>query len=189
MKTLKLTFIAIVATLITSSCIKKPDVYDAVGQFELEKPMIAAYVEENYPGATLHTESGIWYQLIEPGNDDSYTYKFINAAGAIEAPLIFANYEGKLLDDTSFDKHESASGTKFLLDQVIEAWQRAFVPAKIGDTKTFGLTQKGLKQGSKIVIITPSIYGYRNHIMPKIPANSPLVFTIDVISISTNNSL
>jgi FKBP-type peptidyl-prolyl cis-trans isomerase FkpA len=183
MKNLVFPLFVVVLVTLMSSCIKKPEAYDAIAQYEIEKPIIEEYVKTNYPTATFHLESGIWYVLEEVGQDDSYTYKFINAAGAIEAPIINVNYKGKLLNGTVFDEHSSISGLEFRLDRMIEAWQRAFIPSVIADTKTIGLTAKGLKKNSKMTIITPSIWGYRNIKVGEIPANSPLVFEIDVVNI------
>lgn len=186
MRNVALSLFAIILLTVTSSCIKEPEMYDPIAQYEIEKPIIREYVETHYPEATLHNESGIWYILHSEGDDNSYTYRFLNAAGVIEAPAIRANYKGKLLDGTVFDEHESNAGLEFHLDRMIEAWQRAFIPAVIGDTKTIGLTAKGLKKGSKITIITPSIWAYRNYKIDKIPVNSPLVFDIEVIAIASS---
>ena len=69
------------------------------------------------------------------------------------------------------------------LTQYIPAWQIAFFPKKIGDLNLGGLTVKGLSKGTKIRIITPSYWAYQNMSNSKIPANSSLDFTIEVVDI------
>jgi FKBP-type peptidyl-prolyl cis-trans isomerase FkpA len=66
---------------------------------------------------------------------------------------------------------------------LIPAWPIAFRPKTIvfnGRTHHTGLVEGGLKKGHKIRFVAPSPYCYDTRASDKVPANSPLVFTIEV---------
>jgi len=154
-----------------------------------QAPLLKAFVENpanNWNNPILDTASGIWYEILAPGDESSYTYKS-NSNGLV-APSIEAKYKGQLLNGTVFDQTDESSPNKktakFNLSQVIIAWRFAFFPQKIDQQVIGGLTERGLKKDSKIRFITPSPWGYDTAARDKIPANSPLVFEIEVINIS-----
>jgi FKBP-type peptidyl-prolyl cis-trans isomerase FkpA len=172
-----------------ASCSKSDDNYfDANKQFELDAQAIKTFVDTKLPLAVLDTNSGIWYQMIAEG-DGVYQYiaKDTTIYGQTQkivvAPKVTVRYTGQLLDDTVFDQNNSEEGMVGLVTQYIRAWQIAFFPKTIGDLKVGGLTSKGLTKGSKIRIVTPSYWAYGNFTAGKIPANSPLDFTIEVVDI------
>jgi FKBP-type peptidyl-prolyl cis-trans isomerase FkpA len=198
---IKILFVLLLATG-TMSCLKSNpyDVYDAKAIFEEEAPILKTYVEttESLEGAKLDTLTGIWYKIIEEGvsptEEGYYTYK-LNSAGYVEAPRITVKYEGKLVSTgVVFDKSDKDEGLENSLGGLIDGWKIAFLPKtlKDKDNKVYkmqdliglpGLTELGLQKGSKMRLILPSPYGYQNREQPKIPANSPLDFTIEVLKI------
>ncbi|UIR56235.1 FKBP-type peptidyl-prolyl cis-trans isomerase [Sphingobacterium sp. SRCM116780] len=190
MKTTIKNLFALVAVLFTlASCSKNDtDYFDANKQFELDAQAIKTYVNAKFPLSVLDTNSGIWFQTIAEG-DGLYQYTtkdtVVNGQSQkiVVAPKITVRYTGKLLDGTVFDENNSATGISGILSQFIPAWHIAFLPKKIGDKVANGLTVKGLTKGSKIHIVTPSYWAYGNFAQAKIPANSPLDFTIEVVDI------
>lgn len=183
-------FFGMLAMIIAlASCSKNDDNYfDANKQFELEAQNIKTFVTSKLPLAVLDTNSGIWYQMISEGDG---VYQYISKDSIIYgqtqkvpvAPKISVRYTGQLLDGTIFDQNQSQEGMTGFLTQYIPAWQIAFFPKKIGDLNLGGLTVKGLSKGTKIRIITPSYWAYQNMSNSKIPANSSLDFTIEVVDI------
>lgn len=190
MKFLKPIFFLTLLTSLFASC-SKDEGFDPFEQFEKEKPMIASYVEHNYPNMEYNDTTGIHYEIIEPGTQDSYEYKIVdtvdyygNATQYIKVPTVTVRYTGKLItDNTVFDSNQSEKGMQAELSGLISAWQIAFLPQSIEDFEIGGLTKKGLQIGSKIRIVTPSYYAYGNRPSAKIPANSPLFFEIEVVDI------
>lgn len=167
-----------------TSCIKDDiEVFDWEEQYEKEEPIIADYVAANMPGAVFHPSSGIWYEILVEGTEESYTYHISAATNSLVIPNITVQYEGQLLDGTVFDSNDKPEGFTFWLNQVIPAWQVAFLPQEINGQRLNGLTPNGLQKGSQIKIVTPSYLGYENRQNGNIPANSPLVFTITVLDI------
>lgn len=77
-------------------------------------------------------------------------------------------YKGYLLDETTFDSNLAPkAAVEFQLSGLIEGW-------KIGFQK--------FKAGSKGKLIIPSAYGYGSRGQGAIPANSILVFDIELVS-------
>lgn len=162
-------------------------------ELERKKKIIAeqagalkAFADQHMQGATLHDSTGIWLQILEPGDNNSYTYQ-VSASGGILAPRISVKYKGTLLDGTVFDESKDDKAVEMSLASVIEAWQLAFLPKTFRfngvDYTTGGLTPNGFKKGAKFRIVTPSPWAYDTATREKIPANSPLYFEIEVVDI------
>ena len=83
-----------------------------------------------------------------------------------------AHYRGTLVDGTKFDaSYDRGQPLPFNVGQgsVIKCWDEGFV---------------GLAKGAKADLICPPDYAYGNRAMgPTIPANSPLLFSIEVVNI------
>lgn len=134
-----------------AACKKNETPFDEVAQFRIDTAAIRSYVIAKGITVTKDPETGIFYQIIEPGT------------GTIEyngLTSITADYEGRLLNGTVFDTQTAIS---FTLNGVIPAWQFA-IPK--------------IQKGGKIRFITPSFYAYQNFANNRIPANSPLDFTV-----------
>ena len=187
MKKLNVLLLGCIVALGLSSCIKDGESYDPMAQWELEKPALEEYAKEHFTDPHLHEQTGIWYEIVEPGDPSSFTYK-------MTYPVVHVNYIGELLNGTEFDSHDSAAGAKFSLGGgIIPAWQAVFFPEEIlyddkgeplDEPYPFGgITSDGLKKGSVIRFVTPSYLAYGNGSSGKITANSPLYFEIKVIDI------
>lgn len=85
------------------------------------------------------------------------------------------NYAGFLWDGTSFDSsYDTGSTASFSLNGVISGWKWGLADTKVGDT---------------VEIVIPSEYGYGSTEQSSIPADSTLVFVVEVVnavSVSTD---
>lgn len=94
-------------------------------------------------------------------------------AGALVCPgaTIKANYVGTLWDGTVFDSsYKRGEPSEFSLDQVVKGW-------------TYGLAHTHV--GDRVELVIPASLGYGNQARGNIPANSTLVFVVDVLGAST----
>jgi FKBP-type peptidyl-prolyl cis-trans isomerase len=168
-----------------------------------DKTKIQSYVAEHLPDAQEDTvtisfqylnkpnvKRGFWYKVQQEPTDDSYEYKI--GSTSLVYPKVKLNYTAKLLDGTEV---ESAEGENFDFNQtsavIKNAWFVSFFPYSIRlnseDRTVGGLTKDGLKVGSIITVVTPSYFAYgstaKTTSLGTIPANSPLVYEFEVISI------
>ncbi|MGK7392097.1 MAG: FKBP-type peptidyl-prolyl cis-trans isomerase [Candidatus Cyclobacteriaceae bacterium M2_1C_046] len=127
-------------------------------QLEQDIEAIDNYLAENNLDAEVHT-SGLRYKIITMGAGESPTL----------ARTVEVSYEGKLMSDgTVFDATPEGETRSFQLSQLIEGWR-------------IGLPL--IKEGGKIILYIPSTYGYGSYGTGTIPANSNLIFTIDLVSV------
>lgn len=141
--------------IIGLSACKKDKPFDPVAQAAKDDAAIQAYMTSANITATKDT-SGIYYQVITPGTG---SYPNVNS-------LITVNYTGKLLNGTVFD---SGSMNSQKLSGLIRGWQ-------------VGIPH--INTGGRLLLLVPSALGYGNGPYGSIPANSPLVFTIDLTGFS-----
>lgn len=146
-------YLLIICVLVAScSACKKSDNYDAGAQAATDDAAIQAYLKAKNITA-IKDPSGLYYQVITPGT----------GAYPTTASTVTVNYTGKLLDGTVFD---SGNGFSTTLTSVITGW-------------TIGIPH--INTGGRIVLYIPSGLGYKNSATGSIPANSVLVFTVDLI--------
>lgn len=82
---------------------------------------------------------------------------------------VTAHYEGRLIDGTKFDSsYERKEPLKFELSGVIPCWSKAI---------------QYMRPGAKATIVCPANTAYGNRPVGPIPANSALVFDVELISI------
>ena len=144
----------VVFTAAFSSC-KKEASFDPAKQAATDDAAIQAYIKANNITATKDP-SGLYYQVITPGTGD---YPNINS-------LITGAYSGKLLNGTVFD---SGPISNTPLSSFIQGWQ-------------VGIPH--INTGGRILLLIPSALGYGNKVSGSIPANSVLIFTIDLTGFS-----
>jgi len=104
---------------------------------------------------TKELDKGVHIVINEPGND---TKPHINSR-------VVVNYVGKLTNGNQFDAN---SNIEFQLSGLIEGWR-------------IGLKEIG--EGGSCKLIVPPGAGYGGQVSPKIPANSVLVFDMDLIEV------
>lgn len=126
----------------------------------IDKQLIEEYI--SVKGLTAQsTSSGLYYVITAPGNSNH----------PLSNSLISANYKGYLLNGTVFDQSASGKPLSFALNQVIRGWQE-------------GLQLIGV--GGKIKLLVPSALGYANKAVGSIPANSVLIFDVELVSVTSN---
>ena len=125
-------------------------------QADIDDQIIQNYLTENNIDATKHS-SGLYY--------------IITVEGAGSHPnansTVTVRYIGYLTDGTIFDQTEGSATATFGLTSLIEGW-------KIGIPL--------LKKEGKGTFFIPSGLGYGDRATGSIPANSVLVFDIDLIN-------
>ena len=105
------------------------------------------------------TESGIVYRELTAGS----------GASPAASDTVRVNYRGTLIDGTEFDSsYERNEPAEFGLGQVIPCW-------------TEGVQM--IKVGGKAELVCPADLAYGQNGQPNIPANSTLVFEVELLAI------
>ena len=96
------------------------------------------------------------------GSDTLVSQDLIKGEGAEvkDTQTVVAHYTGWLLDGTQFD-------STFSLDGVIKGWKQGLA---------------GHTVGSQVLLVVPPSLGYGSEAKDKIPANSTLVFVVDILA-------
>lgn len=174
------------------------------GLLQTQAPLLKQYAETHFGENRKFSDStNIWYEILAPGDDASYTYKATpgNYGYGVTAPSASVNFKGELLDGTVFDKSPDGSPSDYsTLNKAVEiykmAWYYAFVPSSINidghDIKFNGLLPKGLKKGAKIRLVVPSYLGFDTTPYTKngvtVPKDTPVAYTIEVTAIGAATS-
>lgn len=195
MKNFKISLIALLAVVSVSSCMKDDNNYvdDSAAQraridstLRAQKSILAEYAQENFENPVYNDSLQMWYEVITPATDNSFEYVI---SGYSFVPVTATvKYKGELLNGTVFDESSTATAMTIGRGNWIQAFERAFWPKKVTvNSVDFypGLTPDGLKKGQKIRFVAPSPWCYDTVVKDKIPANSPLVFTIEVVDIKS----
>jgi FKBP-type peptidyl-prolyl cis-trans isomerase FkpA len=140
-----------------SSC-KKGDLTSQ--QSSIDDAKIQAYIKANNITA-VKDPSGLYYQIIKDG-----TGSYPTAKSNVQVTSV-----GRLLNGTVFDQH---SVITFQLNTTIQGWQIGLLHVKSG---TLGSNNTA----GRILLLVPSALGYGNVAQTAIPANSVLIFTVDLI--------
>jgi len=125
-------------------------------QAQIDDDIINNYLNDNNLEAEYH-ESGLYYHIIEEG-----TGGHPDITSTVEVKC-----KGYLTNNQVFYQTEGDETIEFSLDELIRGWQ-------IG----IPLIQKG---GSEILYL-PSALGYGSHAQTGIPANSVLIFEIELVN-------
>ncbi|WDF68256.1 hypothetical protein PQ465_18415 [Sphingobacterium oryzagri] len=135
---------------------------------------------------------GIYYQVVSEPTDNTYEYKITNtgASLSIVMPKLKLKYKASLLDGTVVQSDETGSDYSLGVSNPAifnDAWFYSFLPYSIKfnnqDYYIYGLTKNGLKKGSKFKMVTPSLWAFKSSSTAKMPANSPLVYEFEVMTI------
>lgn len=121
-----------------------------------EMTSLQSYIAANHPTAILHSD-GFYYEILAAGT------------GTTTPALcsdVTVKYAGYLTNGFKFD--ENTAGTSFTLGQLIVGWQRG-IPL--------------IKSGGSINLYLPPSLGYGNSAVGSIPANSILVFNIQLLNV------
>lgn len=200
MKSLLKSILALlIVGVVSTSCSSDKDNFDPSEQLEIEKAIIKEYVDKNYPKAKQYKDTGIWYEVLNEGEEANYEYevKKQNGYNFIEQKAT-VDYTGTLLNGTVFDKTtDPAKGTDFPFGMnlntgevggLLPVWVISFLPTKITfddkEQEVGMIFGKGAQVGSHYRLIFPSFYGYGSQSTGKIPPNSSLEFEIKVLKMT-----
>lgn len=143
------------ATLTLLSCGE-----DVIDQPAVDRSIILDYIEANSLNA-IEDPSGLYYTVDVAGTEDKPTL----------SDSVKVRYTGYLTNGSIFDSsnrtgNEPERTVTFLLNDLITGW-------KIGIPK-FGVGGSGL-------LVIPSALGYGGYVLPGIPANSVLIFEMELV--------
>lgn len=130
-----------------------------------ERAMVTSYLAARSITATELGNSGMFYVIVNPGNN-----RTPNVCNNVRV-----RYRGELANGTVFDQTTGTTTVDFPLGQLIEGWRR-------------GLPLIG--EEGKIRLYIPPSLGYRDQAQidsrtgfVTIPANSMLIFEIDLVRV------
>lgn len=117
------------------------------------------YLETNKAksGVTT-TASGLQYEVIKEGD----------GASPVDGDMVKVHYKGTLIDGTEFDSSLGKEPAEFPLGAIIKGWDEAL---------------KLMKTGAKWKLTIPSELAYGERGAGPIPANSVLVFEVELLEI------
>lgn len=169
----KLRFLLIGFLAITAIVACKKQQYDYEGHLATDDAIIRSYLQSNNMSTQYSKdESGIYYQIINPGGTEDVTYSVSSA--------ITVNYTAKLLGKTvavdstgiynqanmAFDNPQPRT---FALGRLIPGFQLAIVK---------------LRKGGIIKVLIPSPLAYQDqNVATNLPANSILDYTIELTEV------
>jgi len=143
--------------LVSLAACKKDKEYDPQPQLTADVATIKAYIETHHLTAMLDSTRGIYYNITAPGNGiDSIKYY---------GTTVNVLYTGRLLADSSVFDSTGTTPHPFTFGQLISGWQ---------------LELPRITKGGKITLYLPSYWGYGRQALPGIPANSILIFDIEL---------
>ncbi len=121
------------------------------------RKFIADYAKANKD--VKRTESGLLYRILKAGT----------GVVATDTNTVEVNYEGKLIDGTIFDSsYQRGRTAEFKPSQVIKGWTEAL---------------KLMPEGSTWELVIPAELGYGERESGPIPANSTLIFKVEVVKV------
>lgn len=149
---------------------EKQDQADAAKQVEVDDKLIQEHLAKNKIKAEK-TASGLYYKMTKQGT----------GAQAQAGQKVSVNYTGMLLNGEKFDSNvdpqfQHVMPFEFMLGtgSVIKGWDEGIAL---------------LKEGGKATLYIPSNLAYgKNSPSPKIPANSVLVFDVELVKIMDTDS-
>lgn len=131
--------------------------FDADAQLEMEVDLINQYLVENNLTDQVDTvNSNLKYIITEEGDGETPEL----------TDLIYINYKGRLL--STGQEFDSGENVTFRLNGLISGWQ---------------MILPNVKTGSKVTMFIPSRYAYGQQATGGIPANSTLIFDIELLDI------
>ncbi|MFT3739211.1 MAG: FKBP-type peptidyl-prolyl cis-trans isomerase [Breznakibacter sp.] len=154
MKVLRtLTLLAVSTVLLAGGTSCSKDEMNA--RDKADQKLILDYLETNNLEATRH-KSGLYYKIHNEGNGENPTLNSV----------VKVKYKGWLLDGTVFDQTEGTNTYSQRLYNLIEGWQVGI---------------RLIKPGGRITLYVPSDMGYGKSQAGSIPANSVLVFDVELV--------
>lgn len=135
----------------------KTETPDVVDYSPIDKKIIEEYITANNDTTAQSTASGLYYIIQNPGGT---AHPNLNS-------VVTVNYQGYLTNGTLFDSSATGKPLVIALNRLISGWQE-------------GLQLIGT--GGKMTLLIPSNLGYGSYAVGTIPANSVLIFNIELVS-------
>lgn len=117
---------------------------------------IQSYIAQEKLDSLERSESGLYYRILSEGDGDPILY----------TDMVSFKYTGTLLDGTVFDRQ--IEPISFKVNELIGAWREIM---------------SYLKSGGKAFLIAPPQLAYGDRNLDDIPANSILIFEIEVVEV------
>ena len=127
-----------------------------VDYVQVDEDIIQQYISDNNLTAEP-TGSGLYYVIDVPGTGENPTL----------SSNVTVAYTGSLTDGSIFDQSNS-NGITFPLSGVIQGWREG-IPL--------------FKEGGSGILLIPSALGYGSQSVGSIPANSVLIFDVNLIDV------
>ena len=129
---------------------------EVVDYSQIDEDIITQYIVDNNLTA-IATGTGLYYVIDTPGN----------GAQPNSQSSVTVAYKGYLTNGSVFDE-STIAGVSFSLTSVIQGWQEG-IPY--------------FKEGGSGILLIPSALGYGSQPTSGIPANSVLVFEVELIDV------
>jgi len=152
---------AVLMMALFAACSKDSQTYDPVPQFNRDVDSIKAYLAKNNLVAKQDTVSGIFYNISKIGNGVDSVKSTMSQIKAL--------YTGQLLSGKVFDSTGTTPRDLGYAGGLIKGFQ-------------FALTR--ITKGGKIRVYLPSYYGYGPAENKDIPANSVLIFDVELTDVT-----
>jgi len=152
-------FMLFVSICLLSSCLKQEEGVDRNAQFEMDVQAIETYLETNNLTAQLST-SGLHYIIEEEGMGDAPTLD----------QTVNIRFKQSLLDGTVINEITADSSVTVNIRTLLIGLQESLLL---------------LKKGGKGTFLLPSYMGLGVSSSPSIPANSVLIFELELVDIFT----
>lgn len=149
---------SILVLLGLGSCLKDEDFFDAREQLRDEQIRIDAFLLQEGLTAKQDTVYGLKYVVLSEGD----------SIHPVDSSVLMVSYEGRLLSGGVFDDGDSVD---FKLSNTIPGW-RILMPY--------------IKEGGSAKLFIPSGYAYGSTGVNSIPANSTLVFDVELHKVLPN---
>jgi len=152
-------FAILVVTVVSCTNEEVVDDYSAADKATIEKYL----ADNNLTAQAKSTPSGLYYVIVNPGGAVHPKYN----------STVTAFYRGYLTDGKIFDQTPYTTGKPltFSLLNVIDGWQEGL--------QLIGARSNGVN--GKIKLLIPSRLGYGSTVKSEIPANSVLIFDIELV--------
>lgn len=128
----------------------------SVDQAKVDRDIIRKYISDSSLVADS-TNTGLFYVISDPGSGTQPN----------SSSYVSVNYKGYLVNGTIFDQ-TSGTPVSFFLTSVIAGWTQG-IPL--------------IKKGGKIKLLIPSALGYGSKTVGSIPANSVLIFDVELVNV------
>jgi FKBP-type peptidyl-prolyl cis-trans isomerase FkpA len=150
---------AFAAMLITGfSCLKKNDTTCSDRSVAQDEPAILSYLAANSITGYVKHSSGLYYKVLSSGT---------GATPGLSSK-VYVKYTGKFTNNNVFETVTDASKTGWVLGSLIQGWQVG-IPL--------------VSKGGSIQLFIPSAMAYGCNAPGTIPANSILIFQIDLVDV------